>query len=150
MTRRGKILNLFREGRSINFYGWMADFVRQNRVKFNILQWVTMDHDSFFFPFLSPFNEWNVDEFFCNDFLLFKFGEYTRVIIRRKKFFFFLSSFSIFKCNFEVVWDRIKFLITNLMIYQSLTKEIPRERITEILGIDFLERDFFVDKGLAP
>lgn len=36
------------------------------------------------------------------------------------------------------------------MIYQSLTKEIPRERITEILGIDFLERDFFVDKGLAP
>ena len=103
MTRRGKILNLFREGRSINFYGRMADFVRQNRVKFNILQWVTMDHDSFFFPFLSPFNEWNVDEFFCNDFLLFKFGEYTRVIIRRKKFFFFLSSFSIFKCNFEVV-----------------------------------------------
>lgn len=30
------------------------------------------------------------------------------------------------------------------MIYQSLTKEIPHEKITEILGIDFSQRDFFL------
>lgn len=68
---RENIKYLFHEGRSINFYERMADFVRKScKIQYFTLQWITIldtqYFDSFFFFFC----------FLMNFPFFFKFGEY--------------------------------------------------------------------------
>lgn len=137
---RENIKYLFREGRSINFYERMADFVRKScKIQHFTLRWITIldtqYFDSFFFLLLS-FNECSV-----NEFSVFLNLASTWVMIWRQNF----QCLNVVKYNFEAIWERIKFLIT-----KCSTKFINKRNSTwkENLGVDLSERDFLSTKEL--
>lgn len=119
-----------------------------------MLQWITI---CFLLSFLLM--NGTLMNFFAMIFCFPKFNlANVWVIIRRKKFFSFFLHFqysNIVKYNFEVVWDRIKFLITcsewmKCSEFNNLSiKEIPHEKMLKFWGLIFQKEIFLSTKNCS-